>query len=85
MKYLEADKGRISSTFQEKFPKPAGMTKLQVKKALMEVWDDDMFWFQCADRFGLFSNSLTEIDPKTMEHAAQNYWGMLRDGVRPTT
>lgn len=81
----EADKGQWASRFQNEFSagKLFGMTKFQVKKALMEVWDDDMFWFQCVERFGLLNRPLDELDRNIIEQASSNFWGMLKNGVRP--
>lgn len=82
-KYFEADKGRWASIFQNEFKglKPYGITKWQIKSALTKVWSSDYFWFQCVERFGLLDKPSDEIDNKTKEKAAANFWAMLREQI----
>lgn len=77
-KYHESDKGKWLAYFEMQ-PRPHGLTKAMLKRALTVIWDDDYFWFQCAERFGFCDKPFHEIDDVAKDRAATNFGAMIRE------
>lgn len=81
-KYPEEKKELLMMTFLTKYGgyRPYRMSKEKINNSLAKYWDSDEFWFNCADKFELFSDSL-KYNSESMIKAATSFWWMLDKGL----
>lgn len=81
MGYSEEQKQKWSEFFQTAYKgfRPVGLNARLTAKALKIRWNDDYFWMQCAERFGFCDREPERCEIHAVEHAASNFWAMLRE------